>query len=93
MEENKSDIYNHYPSFLENNPIHYNNPIHNPIQDNNDKLEDIENSINSSLINNNNNEKRKSNICLTNLKLLEIFLLVGILFLLGAIIVLIMKKY
>lgn len=84
MEEYTSEIINQYPKFSQNNPIHYGN-------DNNDKLGDIENSIKSSLIN---NADRKQSVCnKSTFKLLVTFSLVGILFLLGAIIVLILKKY
>lgn len=81
--EDSSKIYNHYPKFENLNPIHYDND--------NTNIADIENSIHASLIV---NKMQDNNKCYVTpfFKILITFSFVGLMFLTGIIVVLLLKK-
>ena len=80
--EETTEIYNHHPKFENLNPMHYNND--------NNKNSDIENSIHSSLLVNS-YENNKYNIN-TPFKILITFSFLGLIFLIGIIVGLFLKK-
>jgi hypothetical protein len=81
--EEPIEIYNNYPKFEKYNPMHYNND--------NNKISDIENSIHASLLANKSYENNKCNID-TPFKILITFAFVGLIFLVGIVVVLFLKK-
>lgn len=85
--ERTSEIYNCEPDIENVNPIYSNITF----QNNNDRIESIENSIRSSLLNPTQIKKEPYN-CDTTLRVLICFSLVGILVLLGVVIFLIIRK-
>ena len=81
--EETTEIYNNYPKFENYNPMHYNNDKN--------KISDIENSIHASLLVNQSYENNKCNIN-TPFKLLITFLFLGLIFLVGIVVTLFLKK-
>jgi hypothetical protein len=87
MMERISEVYNCENDIENVNTIYSNNIF----QNNNDRIESIENSIKASLLNSN-QIKKDLNICDITLRVLIGFTLCGIIVLLGVVIYLIVRK-